>query len=417
MRFILFASCFFIFLLMPVDAFPLGMQILREFGARPLNFIQLAMATYLIPIIILNFKINRHVIYLMLLLMVFIMHQSLVLLYSSMFNYSIDYRYFITQGLMFLWMFISYWLWYEVFNVINISSVLNSSRPNYYFSPLMTSSFLIALLFYFEYFHGFDGGDYLSLIRQKTEFTRASSMSSEPSLYGAWGNFILPLLFLLFPNNSRSKFAVVIFGFVVSFIFISLFMSGARTFIVVLILQIFVFSLPGRWYLLIASLTGVVLYPLAFIMFKDIDLSLLARLTSSYTAFEAILHNPFFGYGVGQFTYHFSDFVPAESLISNEVLSWYAKDSDIRVSTFSVPLRIFFEFGIIGVIFLYCAIYLPASYIDESTVSKHKKRMLYALLVGGQAFLYSQDQYGYQPAIFSTAFVVAVCNRMKIELN
>lgn len=359
------------------------------------------------------YELEKKLLFPIFLILVLILFSSAVVFFKYLIvGGRIDLLAFFLQGLMIMWMIASFYLW-VVFISRNINMhFLNDRLAS--FNAIFFSSIIVVLFFLIEYFHpvcSFNH-DVYGFFRLKSECTRASGLMSEPSLYGAWGNFITPLLiyFLLFKKTKK------IHIFFIALLMLTFVLSGARTFIVIFLLQIFIFFFPNRWVLLLISCCSVFLYPIAFVLFKGVDLSVLARLSASYTSLLAFLDSPLLGYGIGQFGEYFQKYVPSEALLSTEVQSWYLGLVDSRVSTFSVPLRMFFELGFLGIILFVVFVFYPAKLIDSSKLTILQKRLMYCLLLGGNGFLYSQDQYGYQLAIFSSAIAVVFTKISHLEI-
>lgn len=298
---------------------------------------------------------------------------------------------------MFFFAIVSFYCWCYVFNSIDF---IYNRRLFFY---VAASTLVVLAFFYVDKIVGPCSETASYYFRFKAECTRASGLSSEPSIFGAWVNFIWPLLFLVKNRTRYQKFISLLLFFILIF---SGFYSGARTFIVILLFQFFVFIFPFRWVAILICIFST-FSSLLILQSSNLDLSTIARMSAPYSALQISFMNPYFGVGIGQFSFYIADYLPDIALQSQEVNSWIYGETNSRLSTYNLPLRLWLESGIsLFVVFYYILFKSFSNIISSSSFLRCLNinyRFFLSLVIGGVGFLFSQDQYCYQPAIFSLA--------------
>jgi hypothetical protein len=147
------------------------------------------------------------------------------------------------------------------------------------------------------------------------------------------------------------------------------------------------------------------------------ELSTTVRLGSTLTSLNAIVDNFLVGIGLGQFSYYYSQYVPDIALASHEVQAFVAGNIEHRASTFNLFTRVAVETGFInGMIFLsfvfviFKRVFL---FIKNNGYKFGFNVSVFLSMVGGVGFWLTQDQFGYQPALFSLAMGIYLCEKRK----
>jgi len=152
---------FFAVLLLPIDGFPLGMSYLREFGARPSNFIILFLVYILFLFMLTSkrsplIKIDKIILYISIILISLFFINILVAVFKEPIN-KVYYRdplvSWILQYLMVLWMFLSIYIWLVLFRNIDLFS--NNDKR---FLSILAISSLFNIIYFVDdiiylYFH------------------------------------------------------------------------------------------------------------------------------------------------------------------------------------------------------------------------------------------------------------------------
>jgi hypothetical protein len=287
---------------------------------------------------------------------------------------------------------------------------------------------LCVFAFYFELIadvlYGGSGQGFYAWLREKHD-VRASGFSSEPSIYAAWAAMAWPLQMsaALDRSISRSKRAALLTLVVATLL--SLILCGARTGLVILGAQLsllLVFTrtrggLPlgvGRiLFVVVVSLVVVTVAAGALVASLDLEdsLSSIARIGSLLAGIHTALNEPLAGIGIGQFGHFYAQHVPDFALVSEEVLSWAEGSSQYRASTFNLFVRLICELGVpLGTIAC-CIVLLPlVRGLRRPAQERAQSPFVWILLaaVAGVAFWFTQDQFGYQPAILGLALLTSV---------
>ncbi len=410
------AGLFVVFSSLVVDAFPPGTALLREFGARPVNFLLAAIAAGQLLMSVRHWKIIALGRWQAPIAMVGMFAVSLLNLYIALERSGPDgaavLSSWIRQYLMFAWGIASYFIW---------KRLLRPVEPEMYCRLLAIASVIPLLAFLLEY--ASPAGpvrDLLDLFRNKADF-RPSGFSNEPSTYTAWVAFAWPIVLfagLRARTGSRRAVTLLLFLFPLG---LSALLSHARTGVVIFVLQVLYFAYTRvraqrafggvvRSVILVAFVlaasTAIVWSRLTTL--TAVNGSNAARLAYTAAGIGVSLDHPWLGIGIGQFSYFFGSYVPSFALNIQEVAMYAYGLGNYRASPFNLFVRLFCEFGIpLGLLF---AARIVRPIVTAARSSASVPFLPYAALsaVGGVGYWLSQDQYGYQPAILSLAVLALV---------
>ncbi len=437
---------FFAVILLPIDGFPLGILYLREFGARPSNFIVLILACilFLIAWVVkrhLVIKIDKIFLYISVVLLLIFSVNFLVVVFKEPIT-RVYYREplvsWILQYFMVLWMFLSIYIWLLLFRKLELLSY------NYkkFLSILVISAIFNIVLFFDDiiYLHFYHrvipfANEILEFLRGNFGM-RAAGLATEPSLWGSWVVFIWPLLFFIDTNRSSYNYY---YKFIAIVLIILGFISNARTFMIIFVMQAtvmvsFIF-LQKNYHIenIIKKLVIILIIVFGFISIIDSyifirmlsifdvgeELSTTVRLGSTLTSLNAIVDNFLVGIGLGQFSDYYSQYVPDIALASLEVQAFIAGNIEHRASTFNLFTRVAVETGFInGVIFLVFIFIIFKRVFSFIKINQYQFDInvsVFLSMVGGVGFWITQDQFGYQPALFSLAMGIYLFEKEKYE--
>lgn len=412
---------FLLILFMPIDDFPLGKSLLREFGVRPVNFILLIF--FLIYFLYLFQKKNiikeKFVISILFLILIVPINYIILIILdiANVVNGKPIFLQWFFQTLMMLWGFISIFLW--IF--------LSKKMIKIKFFEKKTLSYILIVQLIFFYLHYFQFEWFypiLSFFQSKIDIFRGSGFSSEPSL---WSSYLLLIVPLMLINVKNKKFILLI-------VFLSVtsgFLSESRSYMLIFLLQILIslFLFPTKknhifQFLSIGSVAVVLIFS---IYFEDIisvfnieeSLSSLMRLGSTYTSILIILDHPF-GIGNGMFTAYYPTYAPDFLLKSEEALKLINGEATFRASTYNLFTRIGAEYGLIFLI-LSLIFYINVNiqflqHIKMATINKKNIILVYLSFIGGTSFFFQQDQYGYQPGLFIIGFSLVYLQHFRRSL-
>jgi hypothetical protein len=428
---------FFALFFMPMDGFYWGILVLREFGARPLNFILLLVGILFLlapPSVSRLIRTEKKIIFLAGLILGLTICNIFVLLVnnppsvlgrSPLIQWSLQY-------LTVFWFFISISIWVLWFDKLQISG----TGYKWFLTTLITSTVLILAIFYYDFFIKILVGDLpediLFFLKQKYE-SRPCGLSSEPSIFGSWALLVWPLL--LFADKTRpwlrklGKISHTI-GYLC---ILSALISGARTFIIIFLLQIgvYLFTIVKKRMILMTLsalgllAVGIFLWKISFPIEKvalmtpsfteksETDYSSMTRLASALAAVNIFLDHPISGVGLGQFTSYYAGYVPGWALPSEEVKGFINENISQRVNAFNLFARIGAEMGvallIVFISFIYC-ILSPLykkirTYQHDRFFSKFYVGFFISC-IGGISWWLTQDLFTYQPGIFALAMAI-----------
>ena len=414
-----FANIALVLLLMSllIDGLPAGAAVLREFGARLANFL-LVIAWMTLIVRRLSggraLGVKWHEAYLLVAVLAGAPLLNLpVALMQSPVGAHLALVDWMKQFLMLGWALVSFCIW---------KRIVAGMDPRRYCALIAISALLPVLAFILEYIdRSGTTVAVLDIFRMKRD-VRPSSLATEPSIYGAYIAFIWPLLlyYSLAGGRVLGRLAARIFLVVA---LVTALMSGARTFAVVLLLQLLYFFYWAierqrgwgariRSLLLAVCFTAAAVLVLAARLMSVVDIarneSDITRIGDTVTGINVAVAHPLVGVGIGEFGNFFAQYAPAFALRSIEVEKDIAGSAEYRASTFNMFVRLSVEFGIpLGVTFAYLVL---RPIIKAPKWTTGERFVLYAALsaVGGVGFWMSQDTYGYQPAILSLA-VLSVC--------
>lgn len=405
-----------------IDGFPAGIAILREFGARPVNFLlAVALAAMFVRDALSGeVLVSRKAALLLATVFLLIPGVNLpVALVRTTAGLGEALGDWAKQFLMLGWGLISWFVWRrllkrfderELAKLVCVAAV--PALLAFLLEYLVDSSAVLALL---------------DLFRLKWD-DRPSGLATEPSLYGAWTVVVWPLLAFA-TGASRSYLGKLGAATVLALVLVTAYLSNARTAAVILVLQL---GYYGYWVvrrdsglrqrlrsLLIMGALGLLALAVLtqrLLTLGDVEenASNVARFGYVLAGINVVLEHPLTGIGVGQFKYFFGAHVPEFALVSEEIALYATQTAEFRTSTFNLFVRLFCEFGALAGVALSALLLRPllaaprAGGIDDF-------RLCAALsAVGGVGFWLTQDQYGYQPAIFALALLA---NRLSAETS
>jgi len=411
MKKVFFLNKFFIIsalFLMPIDYFYPTALIFREAGAKPFNlYVLLYLFVYLLLKGRIHFRYfkSESNFYLILILFLgiiaFILNSSLV--YYPPNNRSPEIQ-FIFQTLIFI-------LFIVIFNGLRIYFFNNEFRKSVLnMIPIVVLLHLIIFgLEFFEFINANDPGIIIYFRNNAGLIDRASGLMSEPSYFGVFsGIFILPLIFIC------KKYRIL--NIVMSAtLFIASVIIQAKTFFIVIFPQVIflIFSKErSRKIKIVIGLLTVLLAAMAIYTIntsKVIDfqqnLSSANRIGSGILGLNvAISGFGLLGLGFGQFHFFYlPEYSPDFLFLSQEALDQMNNVNDSRASTFSLPIRVLVETGVLGVIaYLTFVIKLFKNF----SASKDPITQLGLLFIMGSiGFLLTQDSYCLPSLVFGLALV------------
>jgi hypothetical protein len=416
------AAMAFLFTTLLIDGFPLGADLLREFGARPTNFLLAIAWMAMIARRVMKGRavgLERHESYLLVAVFVGAPLLNLpVAFMQSTIGTGLTLLDWAKQFPMLAWGLMSYFIWKRII----------AGMGQRHYCALLCVSAVVPFLAYFVQWVTTSGPliDFLNLFRIGAN-DRLASLATEPALYGAWIAFIWPLMLYYSLTGQRALgrlgariFLLLAIGSAV--------LSNARTFVVILLLQLVYvcywatqrrhgWGTRVRSLLLALCVTVAAAVVLAGRLFTIIDLansrSDVTRFGDTITGINVAVAHPWVGVGIGEFGNFFAQYAPEFALSSVEVAKNVVGDSKYRASTFNMFVRLCVEFGIpLGIAL---SIFILRPIFAAPKANPGERFVLYAALsaVGGAGFWLSQDPYGYQPAILAMAVLTMSMARVK----
>lgn len=430
------------------------MEVLREFGARPSNFILLAILIMWFALFLKRQRIDSLSIQRIQLILIFILFlgfNSLVVIYlggNQILGRSPIVQW-LFQYLIFVWFFISLMLWISWLELIKPETDLGRQ--------FLTKIFLVAVIvnlaiFSIDYLSANSDGlleqysptmEYLYFIRGKID-PRPSGLGSEPSIMGGWIVFAWPILLFgsigLVNSNQKVLGYCCVIGLVLAGI-----LCGARTFLAIMLMQVLIFFIfLGKKYqfkkyifcFIGAIITSALLIALDFENFYLTQFLSLAntdnestanRLSAAIAAFRVSRDYPIFGIGIGQFTAYYPIYVPDWALSGSEAKDYIAGNIDVKINTFNLPLRLLAELGYpVGCFLIGLVVVLSIGLIKNiryvllnGVLNADSKKFLAGITLsyfGGVSWWLSQDLPSYQPGILAMALGIwanRYCKKMK----
>lgn len=399
-----------------VDGFPAGIAVLREFGARPTNFLLLAVLGVALGRSLLQWDVaflrRRDVLVAVLILVgVPAINLPVALLQSSEAGGAVITAWGL-QYLMFAWGICSFLVWKRLL------AGIESARLS---RLVCWSAMLPVAIFLLDYLDVLGPvAPALDLVRFKRDI-RPSSLATEPSLFAAWIVVVWPFMLLVARTAASRSLRVVATGLLL-LTAVSAFLTNARTAAAIVVLQLGYFgyshlrrsrSLTARlralFVVAVLLLVTVAILAQRLLSLANVEdnASNIARLGYTVTGINVMLAHPFAGIGIGQFTNFFATFVPDFALASDEVALYASGQAEFRASTFNLFVRLLCEFGIPLGLFLSLIVVQPLRRAARYVGPGHFYHYAALSAVGGVGFWLTQDQYGYQPAIFSLALLAA----------
>ena len=284
---------------------------------------------------------------------------------------------------------------------------------NHVIHTIPTAAITHLLIFAIEYFFSSYApiSDLLLQFRNENGLIeRPSGLMSEPSYYGVFAAiFGVPLIFY-YEKKSR------IYKLLGMILLITAFLINAKTIFVVIAFQLlFSYSLSKKsiemkrmyWMILIICIPSAILISMLTSAFTMEDnLSSAMRIGSNLVAFNVASEGyGIIGAGIGQFHFLYKpEFAPDFLFYSQEAISQFYGNSESRASTYNLPLRIFVEIGIIGII-IYYIIIKNCIYYAQNSIDKVSHIGL-SFITGSFGFLMTQDSYCLPSLAFGIALVL-----------
>lgn len=421
-------------LFLPVDGWPLGASILREFGVRPSNFFLLF--AFILGLI--NYKYIRirdaftpYRIFFYIFIGILIINISI--LFIEFILNTIDEIQFIKGFLQFLlviWFFISIILW----RIFFIRLKVDSTGYEYFLKCIIICAFVNLIFFSLDFYNSnitpiSEINDFLFFFRGEHDL-RVSGLSSEPSTYASWVLLLWPLL-IFTKKTLINKFLLRVSIFVGVLCLISGVICGSRTFLLILIFQALIFFLAIKkvnflrlrvegaifiigliFTLIIFFNDGLLFYFDQIVSIFDIhnNYSSMTRLGTASAAYNMFIDNWITGVGIGQFTYSYSQYVPNWAITSPEVQVYISGNFGYRINAFNLFLRVGSEMGFIAFFLLAYFIYsiLKNAYFLMKRAVNDGLWWIGILVssIGGISYWMQQDLFSYQPGIFSIGLIM-----------
>ena len=400
-----------------VDGFPPGIAILREFGSRLTNFLLILCGVVLLVYGRMRARlpsVSRRDSFLWIIVLVIVPFTNIpIAVLQAGAGAQLVLVDWLKQYLMFIWGLLSFFIW---------RGTLSGFDARRYCALASATSLVPVVLFYLEYIDpSTTVTSVLDVFRVKLD-PRPSSLATEPAIYAAWISVIWPLV-LYSARNAIRPLRRVAAACVLATMIGSAYLSNARTFSVIMVLQVIY---VGYWaiqrrqswrsrvrsFLIILCMTGVVIVVLLSSLLSLVRVSEnasdVARFAYTITGINVFLAHPLVGVGIGQFSNFFGKFVPQFGVLSSEVMDHVNGVALYRASTFNLFVRLFVEFGVPFGLILSLIIVRPIIRAPKSPIAD--PFIIYAALsaVGGVGFWLSQDAYGYQPGILSLAVLALV---------
>jgi hypothetical protein len=406
------AAMAFLFTTLVIDGFPAGAAVLREFGARPTNFLLVIVWLAMIARRVMKgwaVGLERHESYLLVAVFVGAPLLNLpVAFMQTTIGGQLTLIDWMKQFLMLAWGLMSYFIWKRII----------AGMGQRHYSALLCVSAVVPFLAYIIQWITPSGPliDFLNLFRIGAN-DRLASLATEPALYGAWIAFIWPLMLYYSLTGQRALGRLAARALLVMAVG-SAMLSNARTFVVILLLQLLYvcywavqrqhgWGTRVRSLLLALGVTVAAAVILAGRLFTIIDLansrSDVTRFADTITGINVAVAHPLVGVGIGEFGNFFAQYAPEFALSDVEVAKDVVGESKYRASTFNMFVRLCVEFGIpLGIALSY---FILRPIFRAPKANPGERFVLYAALsaVGGAGFWLSQDPYGYQPAILAMA--------------
>jgi hypothetical protein len=410
------AALVFLFMSLLIDGFPAGAALLREFGSRPTDFLLIPAWLLLIARRLMRGQqLGMEVKESYLLVAIFVGAPLLnlpVALMQSDVGTRLTLIDWTKQFGMLAWGLTSYYIW---------RAIVVGMEPERYCALMSIGAVLPVLTFFLQYVDRSGSvAAFLDYIRMKRD-PRPSSLATEPALYGAWIAFLWPLVLYYARAGGRALGRLAAYFLLLAAV-VSALMSNARTFIVILLLQLIYFCYWAldrqrgwgariRTLLLALCITIAAALALASRVMTVIDISSngsdVTRFGDTVTGINVSLAHPLVGVGIGEFGNFFAQYAPAFALSSVEVDKNVVGDAEYRASTFNLFVRLCVEFGIPLGVFFTVIVVRPIFRAPKGNLGE--RFILYAAwsAVGGAGFWLSQDTYGYEPGILAMAVLTA----------
>lgn len=409
-------------LVLPITNFTIGTIVLREFGSRPVNifFLPIAYAVFsgkIVPTISDKF--------------------IAILLAFSFFSILNGYLFIDTDKLiwqwrdpMMSWGLQALMLFWSLFAVVLWATVLDKidvfGRGFAFFILAMTIVCFVHSLFFLNDFVRV--ATRVELVPRlfvdaiaKATTARPSGLNSEPSHFGSWCAFAWPVLFLA-DRERCGRTLQICARFVGILVIACAIMSFARTFIVLLGLQVGVLTvyrgiisrrlLSGNFIqalIVVLIFGGAVYYFWDYINVFDIgtDQSSASRSGAAVAAIRMFLDHPVYGVGLGNFTSYYPTYIPNFVLPSPEASTEVEIISSIRENTSNLPARLAAEMGLPVLLCFGAFAAYPLVVALRSGINRSGKEMALLCWIGGVLDWMSQDEIGSSASLCALGLCLA----------
>jgi hypothetical protein len=367
----LFLEIFFLIFLffLPFNGLPYFKEIFKELSAEasyyPLYiFVFLSFIYYLFKRKEFKFPKN-YSFYLFVVFIVWVIVSGAVnynSIYLNYFKYRTGTEKFILQFLVLSFVFLVSLFLYNFFRKYDLDDLFRRIRN------IVVLSFIVILFFgFFEFLKKFLGIDNIIenfrgfiTIGYKGYGDRLHSTCGEPSWFGVYLTFGLPLILSYFIERIRLKYFVLYF-----FIFLFSYFTFSRTVYIIFVIQTFVFSLIIGFYdknykkmlkyFIVFCIPSILLFLntaiTSIISTQNQNKyagSNITRIGMQTAGVKIGLDNPLFGVGLGQFGFNFPKYLPEWSLDSPEIKSYLDPNDKFFPPSHGLFPRLIAETGFIG---------------------------------------------------------------------
>lgn len=408
-----FSRRIFIILLafiLPIDFLSPTATLFREFGAQPVNILVLIVGIILSPNAFKQGWKNQRFFsrkYFLIGMLLLISGGFIGFIASSAFwHYTVfgnksTIMQFILQGALITCLPISL--------IITRYYFSNDNVLNLFFKSMRWAAVVHFCFFIFDYIGLIGNGDWFYSMFRTVDYStnlRPSGLFSEPSYYGVAVCLYFPFIVL---GIFGKRFSVKLFWSIVLIIaLVSLYLSGSRTGIIAIIIQLLVWVLLTRRSRIFKLAIFVIFFAsVAFYSTQRInggnefDLSSIMRAGSMLLSINVAMNGwVWSGIGFGQFHFFYVPyFAPNFLFLSDEAWSFFNGTSEYRAHTFNLFTRILLETGVIGFVgwILFCRSLVIPNRRKLNTGLNKREQMLILASIGGGFLLFSQDFYLYLP--------------------
>lgn len=287
------------------------------------------------------------------------------------------------------------------------------------FNPIIFAALIHLLIFFFDYTQFTKDITNQALLYNFRMWgqvnDKASGFMSEASTYGVFGAIYSILIFEIGKYFFGIK-KIIIYLLSATLIFTTIIISSKTGLVVFFIIWMFMYCKHQLTFLAIPLIALVGFYYVDQHAMFDLNnnLSSAMRFGSSLVALQAWIDtNWIIGIGPGQFHFEYIlNRFPSFLYLSDEALGQSSPYAPYRASTYSLPVRLLVEIGLIGTIVAIYSLY--KIYIRKPNwIAQQNNRFFKIIFLGSLAFLFSQDTYFYPMFIFSLSGILATTNNKR----